>query len=154
MRGFSLLLLRNLQGRILMQLRTDDAPTFPDCWGFFGGAIDEGENPVDAVIREAREELGYQCRDPRLLCSVHPDSLDYPLNGGQRHYFVETVDASQRLRLAEGKSMGWFSLDEMRGIRLAPHNHEVIDIIRRELDGGGTSGTRSARCRSGGGQRR
>lgn len=132
-RGYSLLLLRNTEGRFLLQLRTHDAPTFPDCWGFFGGGIEDGEEPIDAVQREALEELGYRCNRPELLCSVHPDSIQYPLNGGPRHYFIEDFDASQQLRQAEGKSMDWFTLDEMRSIRLAPHNHEVIDILDSQI---------------------
>ncbi len=116
-----------------MQLRTDDAPTFPDCWGFFGGAIEEGEDPLAAVMREASEELGYLCSSPQFICSVHPDSLSYPLRGGQRHYFIEDIDTSQQLRQREGKSMDWFSIDEMREIKLAPHNFEVIDILADKI---------------------
>lgn len=127
--GYSLLLLRDTDGRFLLQLRTEDAPTFPDCWGFFGGAIEAGEDPLDAVVREAREELGYVCQRPRLIARVHPDSISYPLDGGPRHYFLEDVDSGQELILAEGQSMGWFTLDEMRLIDLAPHNHEVIGIL-------------------------
>lgn len=31
----------------------------PGTWGTWGGAIDRGEDPVEAVKREAREETGY-----------------------------------------------------------------------------------------------
>lgn len=31
----------------------------PNTWGSWGGAIDPGENPVNAVIREVKEESGY-----------------------------------------------------------------------------------------------
>ncbi len=46
-------------GRILLQMR-DDLPdiAMPGKWGFFGGEIDPGEEPLDAVARELHEETG------------------------------------------------------------------------------------------------
>ena len=47
-------------GRYLMQLR-DDKPGLPlrDHWAFFGGEVDPGEAPENAIIREVQEELTY-----------------------------------------------------------------------------------------------
>ena len=47
-------------GRYVMQLR-DALPNifYPDHWGCFGGAVDRGEDPLDALKRELREELEY-----------------------------------------------------------------------------------------------
>ncbi|NEO27989.1 MAG: NUDIX domain-containing protein, partial [Kamptonema sp. SIO4C4] len=48
------------QGRFLMQLR-DNIPTIPaaGCWGFFGGHLEPGETPEEALIRELQEEINY-----------------------------------------------------------------------------------------------
>jgi|SRR5262245_18452505 len=48
-------------GRYVMQLR-DVLPDifYPNHWGCFGGAVDAGERPLDALRRELREELEYQ----------------------------------------------------------------------------------------------
>ncbi|MCS5706153.1 NUDIX hydrolase [Synechococcus sp. FGCU-3] len=47
-------------GRWLMQLR-DSIPGIvaPGCWGLFGGHLDSGETPEQAVRRELIEEIGW-----------------------------------------------------------------------------------------------
>ena len=46
--------------KFLLQLR-DDIPNivYPAHWGFFGGHLDPGETPYEAVIRELQEEIAY-----------------------------------------------------------------------------------------------
>jgi 8-oxo-dGTP pyrophosphatase MutT (NUDIX family) len=48
-------------GRYVMQLR-DASPNifYPNHWGCFGGAVDAGERPLDALRRELHEELEYE----------------------------------------------------------------------------------------------
>lgn len=47
-------------GRFLMQLR-DDLPTIlhPGIWGLFGGQLEAGETPEEALKRELSEEIHY-----------------------------------------------------------------------------------------------
>lgn len=44
-------------GRILLSYRSQGVQE-PHTWGVWGGAIDEGESPLDGAYREASEELG------------------------------------------------------------------------------------------------
>ena len=47
--------------RYLMQLRSQKSGIFyPGHWGLFGGAVDRGEDPNQALQRELREELGIE----------------------------------------------------------------------------------------------
>jgi len=43
-------------GRFVFQRRTKDAKVNPGMLGFFGGHIEKGETPVEALKRELREE--------------------------------------------------------------------------------------------------
>jgi len=51
----------NQQGHVLLVHRTDF-----DVWNLPGGKMEEGETPVDAVIREVKEETGYDVCIDRL----------------------------------------------------------------------------------------
>ncbi len=42
-----------------LQMRTADASVNPGLYDFFGGGLDAGETPSDALFREIKEELEY-----------------------------------------------------------------------------------------------
>ena len=66
-RDVSVFILYTSSGHILLQHRTDDAFRLPGYWAFFGGGIEEGENPTEALKREIREELSYEVQTPKFL---------------------------------------------------------------------------------------
>jgi len=55
--------------KIVLQQRDDYAPTFPNYLSTFGGAIEQGESPLEAMVRELHEELGALAQ-PRQLISL------------------------------------------------------------------------------------
>src|SRR5690348_7786634 len=66
-RDVSVCVLYTFSGRILLQHRTNDAFRLPGYWAFFGGGIEKGGTPMEALIREIREELSYQVQNPNFL---------------------------------------------------------------------------------------
>ena len=128
-RNVSVLILHNFAGKILLQHRTEDAPRFPGYWGFFGGGIELGETPEQALAREAVEELSYRTENPHLL-STHKISFqgeDYYV-----HVFVEKYD-NQPLVLGEGQGMEWFSPEETKELKIVDHERKIIEEVREYL---------------------
>lgn len=55
-------------GRLLLARLSDASPVFtPGLWHLPGGGIDPGEQPVEALARELREETGLELVAARLL---------------------------------------------------------------------------------------
>ena len=94
-------------GRYLMQ-RRDEFPTipFPGAWSCFGGAIESGETPQQALCRELVEELGYAAR------SVEPfTELRVMLPFAERRidrigYFAVAIRETEIARMVQREGAG------------------------------------------------
>jgi 8-oxo-dGTP pyrophosphatase MutT (NUDIX family) len=63
---FSVVLLVDPSGRILLQERDEHAPVSPDTWGMVGGHVEDGEDFEPAAYRELEEETGVRLREGAL----------------------------------------------------------------------------------------
>jgi 8-oxo-dGTP diphosphatase len=123
------LIIENAWGEILLQLR-DDKPglVYPNCWGTFGGQIEEGETPQEALIREIREELDYDMEKPELYRVYSFDGYDI--------YMFSTIDKKITLNdfdVREGQRAGFFSREAAAKIPCAFNCREIVeDYFRRE----------------------
>ena len=71
--GAGAIFLARTTGRLLLARRSSRVLQ-PGTWGTVGGALDHGESPEEAVIRETREELGIQVQPEDLrLCYTFRD---------------------------------------------------------------------------------
>ena len=115
--------------RYLLQLRDTIAGIFfPGCWGFFGGAIEDGEAEEDALRREIYEELGLVLApgEGRRFFSLTFDFTP-DFNAPIARVFYELVLDDSRirgLRQREGASMALLTAAEAHapGRRLAPYD--------------------------------
>jgi len=106
--------------QFLLQLR-DDIPTiaWPGHWAFFGGHLDPGESPDDAVYRELREEIGYDAPQLDLFERVEDGTV-------VRHvYHGPLVVPVASLVLSEGLDLGlWSVADIHQGQRYSARAQE------------------------------
>ncbi|GAA4593926.1 8-oxo-dGTP pyrophosphatase MutT (NUDIX family) [Actinoplanes octamycinicus] len=110
-------------GALLLQLRDDKAPYYPDVWGLPGGAIEDGETPGEAAARELWEEAQVRAEGELTLFARQ----ELPAEGRVKHYFFGRTTATQAdVVLGEGAAMVFVPGDEVPGRPFTPGTAEMI----------------------------
>lgn len=119
MKEIAAIILENDKGEILLYLR-DNNPSipFPHHWDLFGGYIEEGETPREALVREVKEELDYDLEEFEFF-------RKYTCNEGDahpniKHVYTGTIDRSlEELTLQEGEKLQFFSREDIPHVKFA-----------------------------------
>jgi mutator protein MutT len=118
------------EGRVLLSRRAHDP--FAGKWDLPGGFLEEGEHPLDCVMRELREEAGIGLADPKLL-GIWIDRYEY------KRRLVATLNLYYSARIGEGTpepaddvtELRWFAPAEVPVAELAfGHITEVLSAWR------------------------
>ncbi|MBG0566833.1 NUDIX hydrolase [Actinoplanes aureus] len=117
-------LLVDSDGALLLQLRDDKAPYYPNVWGLPGGTVEAGETPVEGAARELWEESRLRPVAPLRLFVRQ----ELPEQGRVKHYFHGTTTARQAdVVLGEGAAMLFIPAAEVLDRPFTPGSAEVIE---------------------------
>jgi 8-oxo-dGTP pyrophosphatase MutT (NUDIX family) len=123
--------------RYLLQHRsTAPGLYFPDFWGLFGGGVKDGELPIDAAIREFREELQLTPANFESLFHFTFDLSDAGLRPIGRWFFLTYITASEvdEITLTEGQNFATFTAAEaLSRLRLVHYDAFAIWVLEERL---------------------
>lgn len=107
------------QEKICLVLRdSNPAIANPNKWNTPGGAIEEGEAPREAMIRELKEEINLDATN-----IIETGITTYTDGSIVHRYFVPVTDEQFALisLVHEGQKLEWFTLEETLRLVDTPH---------------------------------
>jgi 8-oxo-dGTP diphosphatase len=125
--------------RVLLQHRTDDAPSYPGYWGMFGGGEepeDDGD-PLRTIRREVHEELGLTL-DPANIVAL----WNYLTSRGSHRYvfLYPWADPDYPFAQTEGQGRGWYTTQEaFAALTLTDNARRDLTLLAERLASSTTS---------------
>ncbi|MCU0413975.1 MAG: NUDIX domain-containing protein [Ignavibacteriaceae bacterium] len=131
MKQIAAIIFENDEGELLLYLR-DNKPgiPFPLHWDLFGGHVEKGETPEEALIREVKEELGYDLQDYKFF-------RDYVCLEGDAYPNIKHIYSGKinipigEITLYEGDHARYFTKEEIPVLNFANILKEIVlDFIK------------------------
>lgn len=119
-RNVAIIIFYDDEKRILLQSRKGISKTGEE-WGFFGGQVEEGETPKEAVVRETKEELDFDLKGYRYAGEYiykKQRSKDFDFDAVSCKVFISPLEDFSKLKQKEGKGMKLFSLEEAERLKM------------------------------------
>lgn len=114
---------------LYLQKRSNDAKVNPGLFGMFGGGIESGESPEQALAREIHEELSYRPQNPKYVSRFETEKAVF-------HVFVEEVgsDFESHVHINEGEFGRFLSRsDVLNSQEMSPGAVVVLPQVLRTL---------------------
>lgn len=130
---FASVALVDRRGRLLMQERDEHPLVDPECWGFPGGGLEDGETYEQAAYRELAEETGVVLESGLSLYGEF--RFHSPPCGGDDEFqlFVGATDRTE-VECHEGRQMVFVEPDVLLGLPLTRSASLVLaDLLGSDL---------------------
>jgi 8-oxo-dGTP pyrophosphatase MutT (NUDIX family) len=111
------------EGRVLILKRTDEMEWMPLKWGLPGGGIEEGEEPIDAAIREVKEETTLDIESP---VEFHTSDMNVV-------YFTTTKYSGEVEIDFEHLDFAWVYPEELTNYDVIPGMENMISRAKEVL---------------------
>lgn len=124
----------NDQGEVLLQRRSDNGE-----WGLPGGAIDPGEEPADAVVREVWEETGLHVVPERVIGVFGGPELQFTYPNGDQVVVISiafacrVVGGELSINDDESLELAYFAADQLPPALMNRHRVRIEQALRSNL---------------------
>ncbi len=104
----------NAEGKVLLGLRSPSKKVWPNHWDTIGGRVEAGESLDEALIREAREEVGVTPVAFKLIATVRERKPEIYGDALHHVYAVTGWQGGEPANICdEHTELKWFSVGEM-----------------------------------------
>lgn len=124
-------------GKILLAKRTPYETRAPEdqgrMWSLPGGALEFGEHPEQAVVREAMEEVGLAIHVNKLVGVTTRIKPSHQWQGIIMTYACTLLDPHQEptLKADELQEYAWLNYEDLDDTKLLPGTRDQIDFYFR-----------------------
>jgi len=117
---------------VFLQKRDNKAKVLPDCFSFFGGKIELGEKPEEALVREIKEELNFNLKEYLYLGQYTSDASILIV---LYVYFAKVDDDFENnVTILEGEYGKFFSENEMeKELKLINSDKKILKDLFGKL---------------------